>query len=156
MTESSEDFGKKQEDRDSEKQEKVKVSGRFATYNDLLEEEQRLVMEVKRNKARITEDFNIVKAKLQPANQALSFMNKLAGAKGQPGFISHGVDIALDLLTKKYLFRRSNWLVTLAGSYLVRGLSQLFLSKAKTVRARDHRFGGNGVGHPRGDEMPNQ
>jgi hypothetical protein len=154
--ESSADIEKKPEDRDSEKPENIKGPGRIVTFNDLLEEEQRLVMEVKRNKARITEDFNIVKAKLQPANQALSFMNKLTGAKGQPGFLSHGVDIALDLLSKKYLFRRSNWLVTLAGSYLVRGISQLFLSKAKTVRARDHKFGGNGVGHPRGDEIPNQ
>ena len=155
MTESSADI-EKLEDRNAEKPEKTKATRRIVTFNDLLEEEQRLIMEVKRNKARITEDFNIMKAKLQPANQALSFMNKLAGAKGQPGFLSHGVDIVLDLLSKKYLFKRSNWFVTLAGSYLVRGLSQLFLSKAKTVKARDHKFGGNGVGHPRGDEIPNQ
>jgi hypothetical protein len=156
MTDSSADIEMTQKERDSERSDKNKTPGRIVTFNDLIEEEQRLVMEVKRNKARITEDFNIMKAKLQPANQALSFMSKLTGTKGQPGFLSHGVDIALDLLSKKYLFRRSNWLVTLAGSYLVRGISQLFLSKAKTVRARDHKFGGNGIGQPRGDEMPNQ
>ncbi|HSF46029.1 MAG TPA: hypothetical protein VLA58_08455 [Chitinophagaceae bacterium] len=132
-----------------------KVQGRILTFNDLLDEEQRLIMEVKRNKARIVEDFNIVKGKLQPANQALTFMSKLTGGQGQPGFVAHGVDIALDLLSKKYLFKRSNWFVTLAGSYLVRGLSQLFLSKTKS-KPRGQRFGGNGIDQPIGDEMPNQ
>jgi hypothetical protein len=129
---------------------------RIITYQDLLNEEERLTLELKHNKARVMEDFNIFKKKLQPADQALNFMNKLSGGTGKPGLLSTGVDIALDLLSKKYLFRRSGWLVTLAGSYLVRGMSQLFLQKAGSNKNQAHTIKTNGQVHTIAEEIPNQ
>jgi hypothetical protein len=126
------------------------------TYKDLLEEEQRLTMELKRNRERVMDDIDIIKKKLQPADQALSFMSKLSGGTGKPGLLSTGVDIALDLVSKKYLFRRSGWLVTLAGTYAVRLVSQLFLQKAKRDKNSEDRIKSNGQGHPAAEEMLNQ
>lgn len=126
------------------------------TYKDLLAEEQRLTMELKRNKARVMEDINIIIKKLQPAGQALNFMSKLSGSTGKPGLLSTGVDIALDLVSKKYLFRRSGWLVTLAGSYVVRLVSQLFLQKARPDKNSPYKIKSNGQGHPIAEEMLNQ
>lgn len=105
---------------------------RINTYSDLLEEEHRLRMQFKRDKAQVTEALNGVMTVMQPAGQALGYMNRLFGVKTKPGILSHGADIAIDLLSKKYLFRRSNWFITLAGSYLLRSVSQLFLNRNKS------------------------
>jgi hypothetical protein len=126
------------------------------TYKDLLEEEQRLTMELERNRARVMEDIDIIKKKLQPAGQALHFMSKLSGGTGKPGLLSTGVDIALDLVSKKYLFRRSGWLVTLAGTYAVRLVSQLFLRKARRDKDPEYNIKSNGQGHLTAEEMLNQ
>ncbi len=108
---------------------------RIVTYKDLLEEEHRLRMQYGREKARLTDDINAVKLKLQPASKALGYMSRLVGVEGKPGILSHGVDIAMDLVAKKYLFKSSSWFVTLAGSYLVRGISQMFLNRKKSGRS---------------------
>lgn len=104
---------------------------RINTYTDLLEEELRLRMQYQREKARMTDTVNGLMTVMQPAGQALGHMNRLFGVKSKPGILSHGADIAIDLLTKKYLFKGSGWLVTLAGSYVIRGVSQFFLNRKK-------------------------
>lgn len=104
---------------------------KILTYKDLLEEEQRMEMKHQRAKAELGSSYTAIRDRLQPASQALNFMNKIIGVQGKPGFLAQGVDIVADLVAKKYLFRSSNWLVTLAGSYLVRGLSQAVVSRGK-------------------------
>jgi hypothetical protein len=104
---------------------------RIRTYQDLLEEEQRLIMQVKRDKARVADDIAAVKNIFMPAGQAINYVSNMFTKARQPGVVSQGLDVALDLVSKKYLFRRSNWLVTLAGSYLVRGVSQVLLNMRK-------------------------
>jgi len=101
------------------------------TYQDLLEEEQRLIMQFKRDKAKLNDDIAGVKNLFMPAGQALNYVNNVMTRARNPGVLSQGLDVALDLVSKKYLFRRSNWLVTLAGSYLVRGVSQVLMSLKK-------------------------
>jgi hypothetical protein len=90
----------------------------------------------------------------------------LFGVKTKPGILSHGADIAIDLFSKKYLFKRSNWLVTLAGSYLLRSVSQIFLNRRKTSnpiwtkgKSTDlltREGSGNGQRYSGNSEMPNQ
>lgn len=111
----------------------VEQGHRINTYSDLLEEEHRLRMQYRRDKTRMTEAANGVMTVMQPASQALGFMNRLFGVTAKPGIVSQGADIAIDLLTKKYLFKRSNWFITLAGSYVLRVASQLFLNRKKSI-----------------------
>lgn len=132
------------------------IPKRIRTYKDLIDEEERLTLEFKRSKERVMEDVDTIKSKLQPASHALNFMSKLSGGTGKPGLLSTGVDIGLDLLTKKYLFRGSGWLVTLAGSYLVRGVSQLFLNKARLKKDKEKMISTNGLDHPAAEETMNQ
>lgn len=106
---------------------------RIETFKDLVEEEQRLTMKLKRDKAVMSTGFYQLKAKIEPASEALGYMNNLFGVKEKPGIVASGVDMFIDLFAKKYLFKRSGWLVTLVGSYAVRGLSQFFMKKKRKL-----------------------
>ncbi len=104
---------------------------RVQTFKDLLEEEQRLAIKLKHDKEVVTAGMQQVKAKIQPASAALGYMNSIFCVREKPGIVAHGVDMVIDLVTKKYLFKRSGWLLTLVGSYAVRRLSQFFLNKKR-------------------------
>ena len=100
---------------------------RIETFRDLLEEEQRLVMKLKRDKEHMTMGLHTLRQKIEPASELLNAMNKVFGIREKPGLVAHGVDMVMDLFAKKYIFKRSNWLMTLVGSYAVRGISQYIL-----------------------------
>jgi hypothetical protein len=132
------------------------VSRKIVTYKDLLKEEQRLTEEFDRHKARVAEDINLIKLKLQPAGQALNFMGRLASGPIKSGLVSKGANLAVDLLSKRYLFRGSGLLMTLAGSFLVKGAAKLWQKNKARKAARAHKIGSNGKVHPAADEMLNQ
>lgn len=117
---------------------------RIETFKDLLEEEQRLTMKLKREKAVVVEGLHLLKQKVEPASQFLNGMNKVFGVQEKPGFVAQGVDMAMDLFAKKYVFKRSGWLMTLVGSYAMRGISQFILRKNRHKENAQHAH--NGVG----------
>ncbi|HLO81254.1 MAG TPA: hypothetical protein VK166_09855 [Chitinophagaceae bacterium] len=131
------------------------LTRKIVSYKDLLEEEERLTEEFNRHKARVAEDINIIKLKLQPAGQALNFMGRMASGPLQSGLVSKGANLAIDLLSKKYLFRGSGLLMTLAGSFLVKGAVKLW-QKNKARKDNAHKAGSNGKAHSAADEMLNQ
>ena len=110
---------------------------RIETFKDLLEEEQRLTMKLKREKTTVSAAFFELKAKVEPAAELIHSVNNVFGIKEKPGLVAHGVDMVMDLVSKKYLFKKSSWLITLLGSYAVRGVSQYILRNKKKGNTDD-------------------
>ena len=110
---------------------------RIKTYDDLLQEEQRLTMRLKREKTTVVTSMHQLKSKLEPATNLMNSVSSVFGVKEKPGVVAQGVDMVMDLVTKKYLFKRSGWLMTLVGSYAVRGISQFILRNKKNKESHD-------------------
>lgn len=104
-------------------------NGEIKSYSDLLEEEQRILIQYKRNRAKMVEELNRLKNLLKPAEQ---FMNRLNSWFSRPAsqlFSPAIIDIGLDFISKKLLFKNAGWLKSFIGSYAVRKVSQFFMSK---------------------------
>ena len=107
------------------------------TYKELLEEEQRLTMKLKREKTAVNDSVYRLKSKFEPATNLLQSVSNVFGPKEKPGIVSQGVGVVMDLVTQKYLFKRSGWLMTLVGSYAVKGLSKFLLQNKKRNQPQD-------------------
>lgn len=104
-------------------------NGKIKSYSDLLEEEQRVLMQYKRDRAKVVDKLNRLKNILKPAEQ---FMTKISSWFSRPP--SHQIfpkmmDIGLDILSKKLLFKNAGWIKSFIGSYAVRTVSQYFMDK---------------------------
>src|SRR6188472_3886512 len=110
---------------------------RINTYKDLLEEEQRLTMKLKRERTSIASGLYQIKSKFAPASALLGSVSNVLGNREKPSLVAQGVDMVIDVVTKKYLFKSSGWIMTLLGSYAVRGVSQLLLRNKKKEGGHD-------------------
>jgi hypothetical protein len=110
---------------------------RINTYKDLLEEEQRLTMKLKRERTAIASGLYQIKSKFAPASALLGSVSNVLGNREKPSLVAQGVDMVIDVVTKKYLFKSSGWIMTLLGSYAVRGVSQLLLRNKKKEGGHD-------------------
>lgn len=97
------------------------------TYDDLLQEEERLRRRLAVQQAEIRLKLQHVKESLLPATRFLSFMGNITNPRNH-SLLKTGLRIGVDFLLKKSLFRKTNWLVSLAGSSLIRNVASGFLA----------------------------
>lgn len=109
-------------------------AGKIKTYQDLLEEEQRMLMQFKRDKASVVEDFNRIKNKLRPAEQFFSTVNKWFQVPPSKEIFPRVMDVAVDILSKKWLFKNTGWVKSFLGSYALRTATQWVMG---TMRKRN-------------------
>lgn len=111
-------------------------NNKINTFNDLLEEEQRMLMQYKRDRAKVVEDLNELRNKFQPAEQFLHKVNNWFKVPPAQHFLPKIMDVGLDLFSKKYLFKRSGWIATFFGSYALRIVSQLVMGNLAKKKER--------------------
>lgn len=117
-------------------------TGKIRTYNDLLEEEQRMLMQYKRDRAKLMEDMNELKNKFQPAEQFFHKINKWFQVPPAQHFFPKILDIGLDLFSKKFLFKNSGWIKTFLGSYVLRILSQWIMGTVMQKKEKKKNYDG--------------
>ncbi len=102
----------------------------ISTYNDLLLEQQYLHDKLEIHKHKILADIQAIEEKLNPVIKTISFLNDASDQKnGAHSVLKTGLDIVFDTLLTKSIFLKSNWLITILGSSVIRNLSASFISK---------------------------
>lgn len=97
------------------------------TYNDLLREEQRVMQKYNHDKAKVINDIRQMRNKFIPGEKWMFGISRWFNFSNTHHFLPKIIDIGLDLITKKYFFKRSSWLATFMGSYIIRILSQVIV-----------------------------
>jgi hypothetical protein len=100
------------------------------SYKDLQKEQERLRVELNMHKAAFNEKVQTIKQKLAPVGAVLGAVSGMAAASAKNPLISSGIGLAVDLLLKKRLFKKSGLLTGILGGFLVRNVAGKVLTGA--------------------------
>jgi hypothetical protein len=100
------------------------------SYKDLQKEQERLRAELDMHKAAINEKVQAIKQKLAPVGTVLSAVSGIAAASIKNPLVTSGIGLAVDMLVKKRLFKKSGLVTGLLGGFLVRNVATKVLTGA--------------------------
>jgi len=104
------------------------MSKTIKTYNDLLEEKERLTLLLARQRQTISDNWIDVKEELAPVGNVFGVLGKMAkGDKSNP-LLNMGLKFAGDMLLKNFLFAKAGWITRLAVPFLVKNYSSHILA----------------------------
>lgn len=107
------------------------MTKRIQSYQDLLDEKERLQSVLKVQKEAFRRDIDELKEELEPARSFLSLAGKLVTRDGGNLMLNAGANTLIDLVVKKLLLSRAGWLTRLAVPFLLKNYSSNFISENK-------------------------
>jgi hypothetical protein len=102
---------------------------KIKTYEDLLQEEQRLLAVIKTQEGAIRNDLAGVKEGLQPIGNAVKWMQKFTTRDRTNAFATFGIDFSVDLLVRRFLLARAGWLTKIVIPYLIKNYGSHFITE---------------------------
>lgn len=101
------------------------------TYQDLMDEKERLQSLLKVQKAAVNLDIQEIKEELEPVRSALSIAGKLVTRDSSNLLLNAGANTLIDLLVKKLLLSKAGWITRLAVPFMLKNYSSHFISGSK-------------------------
>jgi len=99
------------------------------TYEDLLQEETRLLGQLKAQEALIRDDIAGVKEGLKPIGNAMRMVSKFTTRDATGPLASFGLDFGVDLFIRRFLLAKAGWFTKIVVPYVVRNYSSHFISE---------------------------
>ncbi|OLY93686.1 hypothetical protein SAMN05444008_11498 [Cnuella takakiae] len=107
------------------------MNPKIRTYEDLLEEEKRLLAILKGHENLMRQDFVGVRQGLKPVGNAFNFVSKLSTRDQTGPFANFGLEFGLDLLLRRFLLARAGWFTKIAIPYLVKNYASHIITEEK-------------------------
>lgn len=104
------------------------------TYKDLVQEEQRLLAQLKAQEKLIKEDLTGIKEGLKPFGNAMRIVNKLVTRDHTGPLMNFGLDFSIDLLIRKLLLARAGWITKIVIPFIVKNYSSHIISEDKRAK----------------------
>lgn len=118
---------------------------KIKTYEDLLQEEQRLLSQLKATELLIRDDLAGVKEGLKPIGNVMKTINKFTTRDRTGALANFGLDFSVDLLVRRFLLARAGWFTKILVPYVIKNYSShiiteqqraALLKKISTIFAR--------------------
>ncbi len=90
------------------------------TYMDFQAEKEKLETSLHFYRCLIRQDLAALREEFRPVTQALSFLGKLTTKNKSNPVIALGVDVAGDVLLKKIVLKKNDWLTKLIVPFVVK------------------------------------
>ena len=114
---------------------------RIQSYDDLVEERKRLENLLVVHRKQIETNWEEVKEEFKPVNNIISFFSKLTTRDRTNPLVNMGIDLAGDVVLRKFILGRAGWLTKLAVPFLVKNYSSNMLAdKGKSLISRVKHF----------------
>lgn len=107
------------------------MNKRIRTYEDLLEEQQRLISRLKTQEQVIKVDIAGVKESLRPLGKAWDMVNKMATRDNTAPVLNFGMEMGIDLLIRRVLLARAGWFTKIVIPFLVKNYSSHIIGEEK-------------------------
>lgn len=104
------------------------MKNRMRAYDRLLLEESTLQQQLKLNRQKIGDHVQSLKAKAQPAAIGMGIAKSILTRNGRQPIAQGGLDLMIDLVTKRFLFRKSGWIAKMILPPLLKNISSHALS----------------------------
>ncbi len=93
------------------------------SYDDLLQEQERLRKQLQVQKTELNGRIREVKEKLAPVGTIISAIGGISAFGAKHPVIKSGIGLAVDMLVKKRLFKKSGLVTGILGSFLLRNVA---------------------------------
>ena len=107
---------------------------KIKTYEDLLQEEQRLLAQLKETEVLIRNDIAGVKEGLKPIGNVVRTIGKFTTRDKTNAFANFGLDFSVDLLVRRFLLARAGWFTKILIPYLIKNYSSHIISEQQRAR----------------------
>jgi hypothetical protein len=99
------------------------MSKRIQTYQDLLDEKQRLESVLKLQKENLRQDIEELKESIAPFRKIGTFVSKLFTRKDNSFVVDAGISTLVTFGVKRLLLARAGWLTRLIIPFIIKNLS---------------------------------
>jgi hypothetical protein len=125
------------------------MNKKIQTYDDLVEEKKRLEALLIVQKENLSSNWVEMKEEFKPVNNIISFFGKLTNRDKSNPLFNMGVDIAGDLVLKKFILARAGWFTRIVVPYLLKNYSSnVFADKGRSfIQKVKHWIKGNKNGN---------
>ena len=108
-------------------------SKKIQSYDDLLEEKQRLEQLLILKKEEISSNWTEVKQEFAPVNNAIAFLGKFTKRDKSNPLLNLGLNVAGDLVLRRYILARFGWFTRVIVPILLKNYSSnVFADKGKS------------------------
>lgn len=112
----------------------VRFMSKIKTYEDLLQEEQRLLAQLKATELLIRDDIAGVKEGLKPIGNAMKTASKFITRDKTGALANFGLDFGVDLLVRKFLLARAGWFTKILIPYVIKNYSSHIISEQQRAK----------------------
>ncbi len=102
---------------------------KIETYNDLLKEKSLLEATLLMRREKIKRDISEIKEGLLPVSHAVDNVKKVFSRDRHNPLVNIGLNMASDLVLKKFLLARAGWFMKLVVPYLIKNYSSHLISQ---------------------------
>lgn len=107
---------------------------KIKTYEDLLQEEQRLLLQLKASELLIRDDIAGVKEGLKPIGRVMKTISKFTTRDKTGAFANFGLDFSVDLLVRRILLARAGWFTKIVIPYVIKNYSSHFITEQQKAK----------------------
>jgi hypothetical protein len=110
------------------------MSNRISTYEDLLNEEQRLLQQLKGQEVLIREDLVNVRNHMGPVFKVFNTVGKAFTRDNRAPFLNFGLEMGIDVFVRRVLLARAGWFTKIAIPYLLKNYSSHLIGEEKRAK----------------------
>lgn len=107
---------------------------KIKNYEDLLQEELRLLSELKTKEVQIRNDLAGVKRGLKPIGRVMNTISKFTTRDKTGAFANFGLDFGVDLLVRRFILAKAGWFTKILIPYLLKNYSSHIISEQQKAR----------------------
>lgn len=101
------------------------------SYEELLQEQQRLKALLRTQKEIIRQDINEIKKELAPVRSAISFVGKLTTKRSGNPLLNGTANTIINLVVRKLLLARAGWMAKLVVPFVIKNYSSHLINDNK-------------------------
>ena len=101
------------------------------TYEDLMEEKERLNQLLAAQRELIRQDFNEIKEELAPVRSAISMVGKFATRDNRNFLLTTAADTAIELVIRRMLLAKAGWFTKIIVPFFMKNFSSHVIADHK-------------------------
>jgi hypothetical protein len=107
---------------------------RIKTYEELLQEEQRLLSQLKTTETLIKKDLAGVKEGLRPIGKTVRTIGKFTTRDKTGALTNFGLDFSVDLLVRRLLLARAGWFTKIVVPYVIKNYTSHIITEQQKAK----------------------
>lgn len=104
---------------------------KIRTYQDLLQEEQRLKEQLKRQETLVRQDLMAFKENLEPVKKVYDQVHKIFTRDNRVPVFNIGLEMGIDILLRRFILRRAGWFARIFVPYIMKNYASHIIGEEK-------------------------